>query len=109
MKHILMVAAELPMYVTVQHWLEERYHVQRAVSGKEGLKELKHINPEVILLVWELPDSRDTLKMLRINEQWKKIPVVVLSEHASSLERMILCMCHMCRLCYTAGLGRPSP
>lgn len=60
---------------------QEGYRVETAENGLEALKILQKITPNIILLDIVMPymDGMEVLKKLKDNDQWKNIPVVLLT------------------------------
>lgn len=60
---------------------QEGFEVLIVDNGIEALKKLEQIIPSVVLLDIIMPymDGIETLKSIRSNENWKKIPVIMLT------------------------------
>jgi DNA-binding response OmpR family regulator len=60
---------------------QEGFEVILAENGSEALKKLEQFVPDVILLDIVMPymDGMEALKNIRSNENWKKIPVIMLT------------------------------
>lgn len=60
---------------------QEGFEVAAVDNGAEALKQLEQSIPDVILLDIIMPymDGMETLKNIRNNENWKKIPVIMLT------------------------------
>ena len=56
----------------------EGYEVQEAESGQQGLMQVAHRRPEIILLDLGLPDM-DGLQVLQRLREWSETPVLILS------------------------------
>jgi two-component system KDP operon response regulator KdpE len=56
----------------------ERYRILEAETGREGLVEIAHHKPDVVLLDLGLPDM-DGVEVLRRLREWSRVPVLVLS------------------------------
>ena len=72
---------------------KEGWTVAEAANGREGLKQLTRLNPELILLDLMMPqmDGFEFIAELRKSEAWRTIPVVVLtSKDLSPEERRVL-------------------
>lgn len=80
-KHILVVDDDPIMLRTVKHYLEEKYQVATALSGKIALKYLSMKSADLILLDYEMPEQSgtDVLKTLRRNSNTMNIPIVFLT------------------------------
>ncbi|MBN2423922.1 MAG: response regulator [Calditrichaceae bacterium] len=78
-KTILVVDDSIVIRKMVEIALEdEKYNIQTAVSGKEGLDKIDQINPDLVILDLMLPDISgiDILKTVKAS---KGIPVIMLS------------------------------
>ncbi len=66
---------------TVKMMLDSRYNVYLATSGSRALATMGKIKPDVILLDYEMPicDGRQTLEMIRTDEELCDIPVIFLT------------------------------
>lgn len=80
-KHILVIDDDPIMLRTVKHYLEEKYQVATALSGKIALKYLSQKTADLILLDYEMPEQSgtDVLKTLRRNSNTMNIPIVFLT------------------------------
>lgn len=60
---------------------QEGFEVSMAENGVEALKKMEQLVPDVILLDIIMPymDGMETLKNIRNKEEWKKIPVIMLT------------------------------
>ncbi len=56
----------------------EGYLIREAETGQEGLVEIAHHKPDVVLLDLGLPDM-DGVEVLRRLREWSRVPVLVLS------------------------------
>lgn len=64
------------------HKLEEKnYQTEVAIDGQEGLKKIKQVKPDLVLLDLILPgvDGFGVLKQMRQDKRLDKIPVIILS------------------------------
>ncbi len=70
---------------------KEGYQVSQAVDGKEGLKKIKEIRPDLILLDLIMPGvgGFEVLEKIKDNPELEEIPVVILSNlgQKSEVER----------------------
>lgn len=59
----------------------EGFEVITADNGVEALKKMEESVPEIILLDIIMPymDGSETLREIRSNEKWKKIPIIMLT------------------------------
>lgn len=62
------------------------YNVSSALSATEGLEKMKQARPDLIFLDFLMPeiDGLQFLDILNKNEEWKDIPVVILSAISDS-------------------------
>lgn len=69
---------------------QEGFEVVVVENGIEALKKLEQIIPNIILLDIIMPymDGMETLKNIRNNENWKKIPIIMLT-NISEKEKII--------------------
>ena len=60
---------------------QEGFEVTMAENGVEALKKMEELVPDIILLDIVMPymDGMETLKNIRSKEEWKKIPVIMLT------------------------------
>ena len=89
MPKILIVEDEGIIIDLLQKKLEkEGYDVEMARDGEEGLKKIKEIWPELILLDLEMPKMSGLRVLEEINKSpaLKRIPVIVMSEAGDPFE-----------------------
>ncbi|MFA6608680.1 MAG: response regulator [Candidatus Paceibacterota bacterium] len=82
MKHILIVEDEdFLAQVLTDNLSLEGYKVDLAVDGEEAIKKIEESQPSLILLDLLLPkkDGFQVLEELKLNPNFKLIPVIVLS------------------------------
>jgi CheY-like chemotaxis protein len=80
--HVLVVEDEPSIRQMVRRVLDkEGWTVQEAENGRQGLEAVAKHPPSIILLDLMMPimNGFDFLRELRRNEQWRRIPVVVLT------------------------------
>lgn len=60
---------------------QENFNVILAQNGLEAIEKLKNNKPDIILLDVLMPymDGREVLGKLKENDQWKDIPVIILT------------------------------
>ena len=65
----------------IKNWLGDKYQVMLADSGLSAIKCMTLNRPDLILLDYEMPvcDGRQTLAMIRENNEFKDIPVIFLT------------------------------
>lgn len=80
-KRILVVDDNGPTLCTIKGMLEEKYEVQIAPSGMKAMISIGKNRPDLILLDYEMPvcDGRQTLEMIRADDDLKDIPVIFLT------------------------------
>lgn len=80
-KTILIVDDDPTMLRTVKHYLEEKYVVATAPSGKFAIKFLSQRPADLVLLDYEMPevDGPEVFKAIKESEDTKNIPVVFLT------------------------------
>jgi len=84
-KKILVVEDEAELTRAIQIRLEEAgYEVLIAYDGQEALENARAENPDLIVLDLMLPkmDGYKVCRMLKFDEKYKKIPVVMLTARA---------------------------
>lgn len=62
-------------------FLQEGFEVFSAENGVEALKQIEKNVPNVVLLDFVMPymDGMETLKNIKKNDDWKKIPIIMLT------------------------------
>lgn len=88
-KKILLVEDEELMIDLLQKKLEkEGYEVYVARDGEEGLKEMKNLRPDLILLDIIMPKMGgfEVMEEMQKDEQLKEIPVIVISNSGQPVE-----------------------
>lgn len=80
-KHILLVDDSVTSLKQAQSLLHDVYKISMVKCGEQALEFLAKIRPDSILLDVEMPDMDgfETIKAIRANEEWKKIPVIFLT------------------------------
>lgn len=86
MKRILVVDDNKFNCAVVKQTLTTLYEVVVANSGNEALDFLKKEKADLILMDIEMPhmDGRETLKRIRQNPDWAKIPVIFLTAYTNA-------------------------
>jgi DNA-binding response OmpR family regulator len=78
---------ELLLQAIIKKLQSSGYNPISCTTAKQAIDYLKNINvnPDVIWLDYYLPDmnGEEFVKELKINENWKNIPIVVVSNSAS--------------------------
>ena len=81
-KKIVLIVDDNPAILrSTKAMLEDKYSVMLANSGMQALKTMGKKHPDVILLDYEMPvcDGRQTLEMIRADEEISYIPVIFLT------------------------------
>lgn len=80
-KKILVVDDNATTLRSLKSMLEGRYNVMLANSGMKAMTSIGKNRPDAILLDYEMPvcDGRQTLEMIRADEDLTKIPVIFLT------------------------------
>lgn len=92
MARILVVSADPREAERLDSHLQAGGHVvSRAPAGHAGLSAANASLPEVVLLDWHLPDmdARDVCRALAAAPETRGVPVVVLSETADEVDRIV--------------------
>ncbi len=94
MKKILFIEDESALQTTFGDVLgKEGYEVVSALDGEEGLKLVRAIKPDLVLLDLILPkmDGFEVLKKIKEDPEIKDIPVVILTnlEESSDVQKAI--------------------
>lgn len=79
---VLVVDDEEAQRERIRMWLEpQQWRVTEAANGRQALDRLRTENPEVILLDLMMPemDGFQVVAALQQHEQWRRIPVVVIT------------------------------
>ena len=84
-RKVLVVEDEAELTGAIRIRLEQAgYEVLTAYDGQEGLEKARAENPDLIILDLMLPkiDGYKVCRMLKFDEKYKKIPVVMLTARA---------------------------
>ncbi|MBR1743666.1 MAG: response regulator [Lachnospiraceae bacterium] len=78
---ILAVDDNMSILRNIKSILEEKYNVSLANSGMKAMNMIGKSRPDLILLDYEMPvvDGKQTLEMIRADEDIKDIPVIFLT------------------------------
>ena len=82
MKRILVVDDETAILETLRDILDaEGYEVATALNGQEGLKRMREVRPDLVLLDVMMPllDGLGMLAVMREDPSWRDVPVVLMS------------------------------
>jgi len=71
------------------HLAKAGFHVRTALDGVEAVESLKKVMPDIILLDLVMPrmDGFDVLEEMQKKSEWKKIPIVVVSNLGQESDR----------------------
>jgi len=71
------------------HLAKAGFHVRTALDGVEAVESLKKVMPDIILLDLVMPrmDGFDVLEDMQKKSEWKKIPIVVVSNLGQESDR----------------------
>ena len=89
MKRILLIEdEEILINLLEKKLIQEGYEVSIAKDGEEGLKRMREINPDLILLDIMMPKMGGFEVMEEMNKEseLKKIPVVIISNSGQPVE-----------------------
>ena len=80
-KKVLIVDDNATTLRSIKGMLDEKYNVTLANSGMKAMTSIGKNRPDVILLDYEMPicDGRQTLEMIRADEEMSSIPVIFLT------------------------------
>jgi two-component system alkaline phosphatase synthesis response regulator PhoP len=91
-KKILVVDDEVDLVKTIQFALEaEGYQVLVSYNGEDALNQSRKENPDLILLDLMLPklDGYKVCRLLKFDEQYKHIPIVMLTAKTQQKDRLL--------------------
>ena len=91
-KKILLVDDEQDMIYAVQMQLEaSNFKVLTAMDGQEGLDKARAEKPDLIILDLMLPriDGYKVCRMLKFDEKYKKIPVIIYTARAQEADEKL--------------------
>jgi two-component system response regulator VicR len=71
--------------------IRKGYDVTGATGGKDGLKVVEEVKPDLVLLDLMMPDMDgwEVYKQMRDNEAMKHIPVIVVTAKAQSIDKVL--------------------
>ncbi len=80
-KKILVVDDSQTMRMSIKQLLDKDYNVSMAPSGATAIRTITLNRPDLVLLDYEMPvcDGRQTLEMLRAEEEFQDLPVIFLT------------------------------
>ncbi len=70
---------------------KEGFDVKSFLHGKDALKELEHIHPDIILLDIMLPDidGFELCKILKSNPEYSDIPIIMLTAKDTEIDKVV--------------------
>lgn len=92
MKKILLIEDDAVLREMYQDkFLKEKFDVQTAVDGQEGLSKIKSFLPDVIILDLLMPkvSGFDVLKSIKDDQVLNKIPMIVLTNIFADAEDLV--------------------
>ena len=92
MKKILIIEDELELVSLMRSRLtDHNYEVMSALNGLEGIDLARQEMPDLIILDVMMPklDGYNVCRMLKFDEKYKKIPIIILTARGSEQDRNI--------------------
>ena len=92
MKKILIIEDELELVSLMRSRLmDHNYEVMSALNGLEGIDLARQEMPDLIILDAMMPklDGYNVCRMLKFDEKYKKIPIIILTARGSEQDRNI--------------------
>lgn len=89
MKYILAVEDDPINQLIIEDYLSQDYKVDLVDDGQKCLDSVKEKEPDIILLDIAIPsvDGYEVCKILKADEQYKNIPIVMVTAYASKIEK----------------------
>ncbi|SDB31544.1 Response regulator receiver domain-containing protein [Pseudobutyrivibrio sp. YE44] len=80
-KHIIVVDDNPVLLRNMRNMLQDKYRVTLATSAAQCMKAMGQDSPDLIILDYEMPvvDGKQTLEMIRAEEDYKDVPVIFLT------------------------------
>lgn len=80
-KHIIVVDDNPVLLRNMRNMLQDKYRVTLATSAAQCMKAMGQDSPDLIILDYEMPvvDGRQTLEMIRAEEDYRNVPVIFLT------------------------------
>jgi DNA-binding response OmpR family regulator len=91
-KFILCIEDEPEMIDLIRLILERRgFNVQGAAGGTEGIKKVRELRPDLVLLDLMMPDMDgwEVYQQMKANETTRDIPVIVVTAKAQSIDKVL--------------------
>jgi CheY-like chemotaxis protein len=80
-KHIIVVDDNPVLLRNMRNMLQDKYRVTLVTSAAQCMKAMGQDSPDLIILDYEMPvvDGKQTLEMIRAEEDYKDVPVIFLT------------------------------
>ena len=80
-RHVIVVDDNPVLLRNMRNMLQDKYRVSLATSAAQCMKILGTDKPDLIILDYEMPvvDGKQTLEMIRAEEDYKEVPVIFLT------------------------------
>ncbi len=91
-KFILCIEDEPEMIDLISLILERRgFNVQGAAGGTEGIKKVRELHPDLVLLDLMMPDldGWEVYQQMKADEATRDIPVIVVTAKAQSIDKVL--------------------
>jgi two-component system, OmpR family, response regulator VicR len=91
-KFILCIEDEPEMIDLIRLILERRgFNVQGAAGGTEGIKKVRELRPDLVLLDLMMPDldGWEVYQQMKADEATRSIPVIVVTAKAQSIDKVL--------------------
>jgi DNA-binding response OmpR family regulator len=91
-KFILCIEDEPEMIDLIRLILERRgFNVQGAAGGLEGIKKVRELHPDLVLLDLMMPDMDgwEVYQQMKAEETTRDIPVIVVTAKAQSIDKVL--------------------
>jgi len=91
-KFILCIEDEPEMIDLIRLILERRgFNVQGAGGGTEGIKKVRELHPDLVLLDLMMPDldGWEVYQQMKADEATRNIPVIVVTAKAQSIDKVL--------------------
>ena len=91
-KFILCIEDEPEMIDLIRLILERRgFNVQGAAGGMEGIKRVRELHPDLVLLDLMMPDidGWEVYQQMKADESTRNIPVIVVTAKAQSIDKVL--------------------
>lgn len=91
-KKVLCIEDDPEMIDLIKLILERKgFHFIGAVGGREGLEAIAREKPNLVLLDIMMPDidGWDVYRQMKANEEFKNIPVIVVTAKAQSIDKVL--------------------